>query len=82
MIRIAERRIDTVLDAAMLDHENLEDFDDVRFEGEWSLFRSFGGKKKRETILPKASSVFAPTNSPVGGIPVDPATYSIFRLQA
>ena len=72
MIRIGERRIDTVLDAAMLDYENLEDFDDVRFEGEWSLFRSFAGKKKRETILPKASSVFANANSPVGGVSADP----------
>nr|KIR88617.1 DIL and ankyrin domain-containing protein [Cryptococcus tetragattii IND107] len=41
VIRIAERRIDTVLDAAILDYETLDDFNDIRFEGEWSLFRSF-----------------------------------------
>ncbi|KAL7424523.1 putative ankyrin-repeat protein [Cryptotrichosporon argae] len=46
IIRIAERKIDTVLDAALLDYETLEDFDDVRFEGEWSLFRSLGKKSK------------------------------------
>lgn len=64
MIRIAERRIDAILDAALLDQETLEDFDDVRFEGEWTLFRSFGSKKQRASILPKASSVFANGNSP------------------
>ena len=58
VIRIAEKRIDVILDASMLDYETLEDFNDVRFEGEWSLFRSFGGKKQRPTILPKAPSVF------------------------
>ncbi|KIR51965.1 DIL and ankyrin domain-containing protein [Cryptococcus gattii Ru294] len=41
VIRIAERRIDTVLDTAILDYETLDDFNDIRFEGEWSLFRSF-----------------------------------------
>jgi hypothetical protein len=58
IIRVAERRIDTILDAALLDYEALEDFNDVRFEGEWSLFRSFGAKKRRE-ILPKASQIFS-----------------------
>jgi hypothetical protein len=67
VIRVAERRIDGVLDAALLDHETLEDFDDVRFEGEWSLFRTFASKKKRETILPKASSVFQSGGSPSMG---------------
>nr|KIR49115.1 DIL and ankyrin domain-containing protein [Cryptococcus bacillisporus CA1280] len=41
VIRIAERRIDTVLDTAILEYETLDDFNDIRFEGEWSLFRSF-----------------------------------------
>jgi len=57
IIRVAERRIDAIFDAALLDYETLEDFDDVRFEGEWTLFRSFGGKKRRE-LLPKASQIF------------------------
>ncbi|KAK4688691.1 hypothetical protein P7C73_g1422, partial [Tremellales sp. Uapishka_1] len=63
VIRVAERRIDQILDVAILEYEILEDFDDVRFEGEWSIFRSFAGKKKkeRETILPRPqSSVFNP----------------------
>ena len=64
VIRVAERRIDTILDNALLDHETLEDFDDVRFEGEWSLFRSFAGKRRRENI-PHANQVFANGGSPV-----------------
>nr|ODN81341.1 DIL and ankyrin domain-containing protein [Cryptococcus depauperatus CBS 7841] len=63
IIRIAERRIDAVLDLAILDYETLEDFNDVRFEGEWSLFRSFVPKKKRE--MPKVNSIFH--GSPSGG---------------
>ncbi|WVQ75629.1 hypothetical protein IAR50_005258 [Cryptococcus sp. DSM 104548] len=66
VIRIAERRIDAVLDSAVLDYETLDDFADVRFEGEWSLFRSFVPKKKRET--PKASSIFAGAGTSPGGL--------------
>ncbi|WVF67327.1 hypothetical protein IAT40_002078 [Kwoniella sp. CBS 6097] len=62
VIRVAERRIDTVLDAAVLDYETLDDFNDVRYEGEWSLFRSFAPKKKRET--PRAASIFNPSPGP------------------
>lgn len=65
IIRVAEQRIDGIFDAALLDYETLEDFDDVRFEGEWTLFRSFGGKKRRE-LLPKASQIFS-TGSPNPG---------------
>lgn len=37
VIRDAERRLDRVLDASMLDHEPLPGFEDVVFEREWSL---------------------------------------------
>ncbi|WWC91930.1 uncharacterized protein L201_006882 [Kwoniella dendrophila CBS 6074] len=73
VIRIAEQRIDIYLDAAILDYETLEDFNDIRFEGEWSIFRSFAPKKKRET--PRAASIFAsspgdsPASSSVYGTP-------------
>ncbi|OWZ38264.1 DIL and ankyrin domain-containing protein [Cryptococcus neoformans c8] len=66
VIRIAERRIDTILDAAILDYETLEDFNDIRFEGEWSLFRSFVSKKKRDT--PKVNNTFAGVNGSPGGV--------------
>ena len=74
VIRIAERRIDSVLDAAMLDYETLEDFNDVRFEGEWTLFRSLGKMKQRGTILPKASSVFATAHAAGGAVTDTTAT--------
>jgi hypothetical protein len=61
---VTERKIDTLLDAALLDYEPLEDFDDIRFEGEWALFRTFA-KTKQRTILPKASAVFASVNGSV-----------------
>ncbi|KAH0562925.1 hypothetical protein GP486_002508 [Trichoglossum hirsutum] len=40
IIRDAERRMDKVLDAAMLDHETIPGFEDVQFQNEWRLFRS------------------------------------------
>ncbi|EIW72141.1 hypothetical protein TREMEDRAFT_25958 [Tremella mesenterica DSM 1558] len=78
VIRVAERRIDIILDASLLDYENLEEVGDVRFEGEWTLFRSFGGKKKRE-LLPKASQIFnnGITSSPRNRISESPSTRSI-----
>ncbi|GAA5957255.1 hypothetical protein JCM3765_000405 [Sporobolomyces pararoseus] len=39
VIRDAERRIDRVLEAAMLEHEPLAGFEDVAFEGEWGTSR-------------------------------------------
>ncbi|KAK2740186.1 hypothetical protein FQN57_006197 [Myotisia sp. PD_48] len=40
IIRDAERRIDKILDTAMLDHETIPGFEDVHFQNEWKLFRS------------------------------------------
>ncbi|ODH13940.1 hypothetical protein ACO22_06775 [Paracoccidioides brasiliensis] len=40
IIRDAERRMDKVLDTAMLDHETIPGFEDVHFQNEWKLFRS------------------------------------------
>ncbi|WVQ83667.1 hypothetical protein IAT38_005810 [Cryptococcus sp. DSM 104549] len=79
VIRVAERRIDTFLDTSILDYETLEDFNDVRFEGEWSLFRSFVPKKKRDT--PKSNSIFA-NGSPGPGsadISASPSAVSALR---
>lgn len=39
VIRDAERRIDRILEAAMLEHEPLAGFEDVAFEGEWGTSR-------------------------------------------
>lgn len=46
IIRDAERRIDKVLDAAMLDHEAIPGFDEIRFEGEWKFMKTLTGSVK------------------------------------
>ena len=40
IIRDAERRMDKVLEGAMLDHETIPGLEDVHFQNEWKLFRS------------------------------------------
>lgn len=40
IIRDAERRMNKVLDAAMLDHETIPGLEDIAFQNEWKLFRS------------------------------------------
>lgn len=39
VIRDAERRMNKVLDAAMLDHETIPGLEDIAFQNEWKLFR-------------------------------------------
>lgn len=39
IIRDAERRMDKVLDPAMLDHEIIPGFEDIHFQNEWKLFK-------------------------------------------
>jgi hypothetical protein len=39
IIRDAERRIDKVLDPAMLDHETIPGFEDIAFQDEWKIFK-------------------------------------------
>lgn len=48
IIRDAERRMNKVLDEAMLDHETIPGLEDVAFQNEWKIFR----KKKSETPEP------------------------------
>ncbi|KAK9456733.1 hypothetical protein V1511DRAFT_486547 [Dipodascopsis uninucleata] len=40
IIRDSERRLDSVLDAAILDYETIPGLDDVQFQREWNIFRS------------------------------------------
>jgi hypothetical protein len=40
IIRDAERRMDKVLDAAMLEHQPIPGFEDVTFQNEWKIFKS------------------------------------------
>ncbi|KAI0274770.1 DIL domain-containing protein [Gloeopeniophorella convolvens] len=47
IIRYVERRIDQLLDTAILDHSPLPaEFDGIQFESEWSFLRSLTAKKK------------------------------------
>ena len=43
IVRDAERRLDKVLDAALLDHETIPGFEDITFQHEWKIF-----KRKKE----------------------------------
>lgn len=40
IIRDAERRMNKILDAAMLDHETIPGLSDIEFQGEWKVFKS------------------------------------------
>ncbi|EIM92597.1 uncharacterized protein STEHIDRAFT_151915 [Stereum hirsutum FP-91666 SS1] len=69
MIRYIERRIDTLIDSAILDHSPLpEEFDGIQFEGEWSFLRSFGAGKK------KTNATSASTLPPRNGNPPVPSS--------
>ena len=66
VIRFAERRIDQLLDAAMLDYSPASsEFDSIQFEGEWSFLRSFGSKKKANgtssSSTPRGNPPMSPT---------------------
>jgi len=50
IIRDAERRMDKVLDAAMLDHETIPGFEDVHFQSEWRIFRQKAKPKTPDPI--------------------------------
>lgn len=39
IVRDAERRLDKVLDVAMLDHETIPGFEDITFQNEWKIFK-------------------------------------------
>jgi hypothetical protein len=47
VLRFVERRIDQLLNAAILDHSPLpSEFDGIQFESEWSILRSLTPKRK------------------------------------
>ncbi|KAH8921867.1 hypothetical protein BT69DRAFT_1243769 [Atractiella rhizophila] len=49
VVRDAERRIDKLLDEAMLEYEALPGFEDVRFEGEWNMLKKLTARAKRDS---------------------------------
>jgi hypothetical protein len=50
IIRDAERRMDRVLDQAMLEHETIPGFEDVHFQHEWKIFRTKTKAKPPEPL--------------------------------
>ncbi|KII93884.1 hypothetical protein PLICRDRAFT_49881 [Plicaturopsis crispa FD-325 SS-3] len=77
IIRFAERRIDQLLDSAILDHAPLPgEFDSVQFESEWSFLRTFTAKKKGNAPAnPPPASVRGgtPSSPPAGSRPPSPS---------
>ncbi|KAF9044627.1 hypothetical protein BDZ89DRAFT_1059099 [Hymenopellis radicata] len=72
VIRFAERRVDQLLDPALLDYSALgSDFESVQFESEWSILRPFTGKKKP---TPAATNTLRapPSSPPSPGRPASP----------
>jgi len=55
IIRDAERRIDKVLDSAILDHETISGFEDISFQNEWKIF-----KRKNQVKEQPAEKRFRP----------------------
>ena len=55
IIRDAERRMDKVLDQAMLEHETIPGFENVQFQNEWRLFKS-----KKKVVDPGPEKRFRP----------------------
>ncbi|CCF54087.1 hypothetical protein NDA10_002688 [Ustilago hordei] len=71
IIRDAERRIDKVLDAAMLDHEAIPGFEEVRFEGEWKFMKTLAGSVKgigQQSSLSQGMNSSASSRRPISQI--------------
>jgi hypothetical protein len=57
VIRFAERKIDQLLDPAILDYSSQSpEYTDVRFESDWSFLRPFASKKKINNALRHGTS--------------------------
>ncbi|KAG8623849.1 hypothetical protein KVT40_008825 [Elsinoe batatas] len=58
ILRDAERRMDKVLDGAILEHETIPGFEDIHFQNEWSFLRK---KAKVEVPEPLEKRIRAPS---------------------
>ncbi|CAG8434581.1 5359_t:CDS:2 [Diversispora eburnea] len=56
LVKDAQKRIERVLEAAMLEFDTIPGMDDVRFEGEWSVFRSFTRRSRSPQSTYSSSS--------------------------
>ncbi|KAJ3857850.1 DIL domain-containing protein [Lentinula lateritia] len=75
IIRLAERKIDELLDSALLDYSSLgSEFESVQFESEqWSFLRPFTGKKK---AVPPPTSTNSTIRGPPSPLPIRPPSPS------
>ncbi|KAJ3826182.1 DIL domain-containing protein [Lentinula raphanica] len=75
IIRLAERKIDELLDSALLDYSSLgSEFESVQFESEqWSFLRPFTGKKKMGQPPASANSTVRGPPSPLPIRPPSPS---------
>lgn len=69
IIRDAERRMDKVLDTAILDHETIPGFEDIAFQNEWKFLRTKSkvkpepqGDKRFRPPSPKRKAQVSPRN--------------------
>jgi hypothetical protein len=70
-IRDTERRLDKLLDAAILEHEALPGFDDIRFEGEWRFVKALTSRSKKDSSFPSAAGLGS-------GTPARPSVLGLF----
>ncbi|KAG1862195.1 DIL domain-containing protein [Suillus subluteus] len=81
IIRYAERRIDQLLDAAILDSSPVaSEFESVQFESEWSFLRPFSAKKKSTTNTPNHGTPKTSTPSSPPFLPSRPPSPSPLLL--
>lgn len=78
VIRDIERRINRILEPAMLEHEAIPGFEDVRFEGEWKFIKTLTGSVKSSfgAASPNVGSVSK--GSPAAGTPTRRPLSQIF----
>ncbi|TFL06741.1 DIL domain-containing protein [Pterulicium gracile] len=78
LIRLAERKIDQLLDQTLLDHSPLaSEFESVQFESEWSFLRPFTSAKKKTSTSPVGSPStpsLRPSSPPPIASPPPPST--------
>lgn len=81
VIRDAERRIDRVLETAMLEFEGVPGFEDVQFEGDWSgsrFVKKLTGRGKK-TLNRSSSTLSIFANAPSINDPVSPGSVGSIR---
>jgi myosin heavy subunit len=64
IIRDAERRMDRVLEIAMLDHETIPGFEDVAFANDWKIFKSKSKVSSPNPMSVKPSAIQKAQPSP------------------